>query len=94
MMTRNSWIRCHNKIRGAKLTPMKVARGPKKVEEVGNIRVSIFRKPDSKGYDIHLEEWKQLKEPHKVISPTTGYTVFLNESELPAPLKKLEVIRM
>ena len=80
---KQDWIRCHNKTRRSKFTPMKVSKGPKDPKDVGSLRVSMLYNDDTRQWSIDVEDWRNLANPHQIIQPMRGYTAFMNDLHLP-----------
>ena len=66
--------------RTAKLTPYKVALGPKRYEKVGNIRIIFGRYIDGEDF-WELDEQTKLADAHqRSFKPWTGATMFADVS--------------
>ena len=77
---RGEWIRMHTNPRTAKLTPYKVALGPKRYEKVGNMRMIVGRYIDGEDF-WELDEQTKLADAHqRSFKPWTGATMFADVS--------------
>ena len=59
---------------------MKVSKGPRSSEEIGPIRISLLRSEQNGNWEIRIDDWKLAKNPHQIIPPSTGYTIFLDHA--------------
>ena len=70
------WIRYHTTPRRALFTPYKVAKGPKRDEMVGAIRVTVGNYADGEEF-VRVEGWNELREPHQLLEKMwIGVTMF------------------
>ena len=70
------WIRHHTTPRRALFTPYKVAKGPKRDEMVGAIRVTVGNYVDGEEF-VRVEGWNELREPHELLEKMwIGVTMF------------------
>ena len=83
-----SWVRLHNRIRRALFTPMKIARGPSRVNEVGSVRVSLLQMTSGE-ITLYVDRWKTEQFPHRRVGTCTGWTGFL--SKVPVCLNHLRL---
>ena len=75
------WIRIHRKPRRCMFTPMKVANGPKRANDVGKYRLTIIKVGEKNEAD-GFEEWCKLAEPHRSSGgPFVGATICMNSLE-------------
>ena len=84
------WARAHHKARRTLFTPMKVAKGPRKVDEVGRVRVTLMEnRIDEKVKTIQLkvDDWRSQENSHERSETFTRWTMFLDKGQIPAACK-------
>ena len=75
-----TWTRVHNTPRFCLFTPMKVARGPGRGDEVGDVRVTHGRYDDGEAFVIE-DDWRRSGAPHRRLARHwTGFTSFKSAS--------------
>ena len=72
-------MRLHSKMRRARFTPLKIAKGPKVASDVGNFRISLMVNPEDRRWTMEVEEWKKLVGPHDCGHPYYGITIFVDK---------------
>ena len=83
---RGGWTRVHKKLRMSKFTPMKIAQGPRSVEEVGEWRLTFMKAEGDSKWKYSVEDWRRLENPHKVVRPFRGFSAFVDKEFIPKEL--------
>jgi hypothetical protein len=73
------WIRSHQTVRQTLFTPMKVSKGPSRIDEVGPVRISMMRTVSRPLSRLIVDYWKSSSNAHKRIPPSRGWTAFCDK---------------